>query len=164
MSVFGAVVMLGYAWGTSNGDVTVELIAKKVVKSPDGTQRLESAERAKPGELIEYVAIYRNTGTEGVSNLQATLPVPDGMEYLPGTARPEPVLASTDGKTFQKVPLRRKVRLPNGTETDRDVPPAEYRSLRWDLNTLQPGGSVTVRAWMKITAAGELTINKPKSK
>src|SRR2546428_9697107 len=48
----------GFAQG--KGDVTVNLTAKKVVVT-DGKESLESAGTAKPGDLIQYEAVYRNT-------------------------------------------------------------------------------------------------------
>jgi hypothetical protein len=86
-----------------------------------------------------------------VKELAATLPVPRGMEFLPRTAAPEPILASLDGKTFEPVPLQRRVRLANGREVTRDVPAAEYRFLRWSLGTLGARETRTVAARVRVS-------------
>lgn len=132
------------------GDLAIEMTARKVVRLADGTERTEPADRAKPGETIEYVAVYRNKGKGRVADLLGTIPVPAGMAFIPGTARPESFLASLDGKAFAPAPLRRRVRLPDGKEALQDVPAAEYRALRWKLPPPPPGGSVEARARMRI--------------
>ena len=62
-----------------------------------------------------------------MNKLVATLPIPEGLEYLPKTVRPAPALASLDGKTFAPMPLKRKVRLADGREVEREVAASEYR-------------------------------------
>ena len=83
-----------------------------------------------------------------VKQLAATLPVPNGMEYLPKTGAPQ--LASLDGKNFSPVPLKRRVRLADGREVLRDVPAGEYRWLRWTIGTLAPSQTRTVTARVRV--------------
>lgn len=129
------------------GDVSVVLTAQRVAVV-DGKEILGPAEQASPGDVIEYRAEYRNAGASAVKQLAATLPVPNGMEYLPKTGAPQ--LASLDGKNFSSVPLKRRVRLADGTEVLRDVPASEYRWLRWTLGTLAPKSSRTVTARVRV--------------
>src|SRR5262252_8196671 len=89
-------------------EVKVVLTANKIVLV-NGKEQKESSDKAKPGEVIEYVAEYRNTGKAPVTNVVATLPVPAGMEFVPEAAQPQQVLARTDEKTYAPVPLKRKV-------------------------------------------------------
>lgn len=148
----GLAVFLLYTpvWGIDKGDIVVELTAKKVVSGAGGKETYEPADMAKPGDIIEYSAVYKNTGKEAVKDLKGTLPVPKEMEYQPGTAVPADIQASLDGKKYASVPLKKKVRLPNGREEIREIPYAEYRYLRWAINELSPGQSVTVSARMKL--------------
>src|SRR5215467_2720644 len=90
-------------------EVKVALTANKIVVV-NGKEQKESGESAKPGELIEYVAEYRNIGKAPVTNVVATLPVPVGMEFVPETVQPQQVMASTDERTYAPVPLRRMVK------------------------------------------------------
>lgn len=138
------------AQGEVKGDVSVEMTARKVVRDAKGVERFESGASAKPGEVIEYVVVYRNNGRGKVTDLLGTIPVPAGMEYLPGTARPERFEASTDGRTFAPAPLKRLVRSPNGKEALREVPTREYRALRWDFRTLEAGAEKKAAARMRI--------------
>ena len=133
------------------GDVVVELKSQKVVKGADGKEKFESAESARPGEVIEYKASYRNKGKNTAANMMATIPVPLGMEYIPDSARPEKVLASVDGKVFGPVPLKRKVTLPSGQTETREVPYEEYRQIRWEIKSLAPGQSTSVKMQAKLS-------------
>ena len=133
-------------------EVKVNLVANKIV-SVDGTEHKQSADKAKPGEVIEYVAEYQNSDKSSVKNVMATLPVPTGLEYLPETSSPQSLLASTDGNTFAPAPLKRSVRGTDGKMVEVLVPYSEYRSLRWSLGEISAGASKTVRARMKVKTA-----------
>jgi uncharacterized repeat protein (TIGR01451 family) len=130
-------------------EVKVVLTASKIVVV-NGKEQKESSEKAKPGEVIEYVAEYRNTGKAPVTNVVATLPVPSGMEFVPETTQPQPVMASTDDHRYAPVPLKRMVRGADGKTVEQLVPYGEYRSLRWTLGEIQGGGSKSVKARMKV--------------
>ena len=137
-------------WGAGGPDVKVQLSAHRVTRDAQNKEMLSSGASAKPGEIIEYRATYKNSGSATAGRLQGTLPVPDDMEFVSGSAVPAGAYASTDGKNYAPIPLTRMVKLANGTTARRDVPLAEYRSLRWNLADLAPGASVTVTARMKI--------------
>src|SRR5258708_34001880 len=64
------------------------LEARKVVRGADGGESFASAEIAKPGDVIEYVATYRNTTRETIRDLEATLPIPAPTDLIAGSARP----------------------------------------------------------------------------
>ncbi len=88
-----------------------------------GKETLTSADRAQPGDVIEYRVDYHNTSKNGVGNVVATLPMPaNGVEYILGTDAPRGATASIDGKTFSAIPLMRTVKLPNGQTTMQAVP------------------------------------------
>ena len=133
----------------ADSDVHVALTAQRVTVS-GGKEVFATADKARPGDVIEYRAVYRNDGKSSVRDLFATLPVPAGLEYLPKTAAPAVVLASTDGVSFAPVPLLRKERSADGREVVREVPLSEYRALRWPVGTLAAKDSRTVRARMRV--------------
>ncbi len=130
-------------------EVKVLLIASKII-NVDGTEKKEPGDKAKPGEIIEYVAEYKNPDKSSVKDVVATLPVPPGMEYVPNTAMPSQVMASTSDGNFAPVPLKRAVRGADGKVTQELVPYSEYRSLRWNLGDMSGGTSKSVRARMKV--------------
>ncbi|HLJ86993.1 MAG TPA: hypothetical protein VKZ53_09215 [Candidatus Angelobacter sp.] len=133
----------------AQAEVKVMLAASKIV-GPDGTEQKQSSDKAKPGDVIEYVAEYRNTDTRPAKNVVATLPVPSGMEYLPQTALPGEVLASTDGVSYSPVPLKKTVRSATGQMVEQLVPFSEYRSLRWNLGDISGERSKSVKARMRV--------------
>jgi uncharacterized repeat protein (TIGR01451 family) len=149
-----AVVAAGLAtaaWAADAGPVTVELTARRISTAPSGEEVFLPGNAARPGDVVEYVAVYRNTGRTGIRNVEATLPVPAGMEYVPtGAVRP-PAAASLDGRTYRPVPLTRVVTLPDGRKETRTVPYAEYRYLRWTIGELAGGGSTALRARARVT-------------
>jgi uncharacterized repeat protein (TIGR01451 family) len=126
-------------------DVTVKLTASKVALDKEGKEKLAAADEAKPGDLLQYEAVYRNESKAAVKGLEATVPIPAGLELLSDSAKPAGASASTDGKDFAAVPLMTK---PAGAEAAIPVPLAAYRALRWTIPQLAPGATarVTLRA------------------
>ena len=133
------------------GGVVIDLIGQKVVNGADGKEKFESSDKAKPGEVIEYKAVYRNTGKIKATDVLATIPIPLGTEYLSGSAKPAKVMASLDGKEYAPVPLKREVTLPSGKKEMRTVPYEEYRFIRWELKSLDPGKSATVSLRVRLS-------------
>lgn len=139
----------GTASAQATGAVDTKLEARRVVVK-DGKEQLEPAATAKPGDIIEYVATYTNKGRGGVSNLEATLPVPANTELIIASLAPKGPKASTGGSAYGDIPLKRKVRQPNGTEVEQEIPAREYRSLRWYPGSLAAGASVAFTARVKV--------------
>ncbi len=139
-------------WGfaESQGDVTSTLSVYKVDTDKDKRETLSFADHAKPGDVLEYQVVYENKGKSAVESLHATLPVPAGLIYLPDTANPSTVEASLDGHKFERVPLKRMVKKPNGTLVEEPVPYSEYRYLGWPLGMLNAGKKVQAKARMRL--------------
>ncbi len=137
---------------TAHATVQVRLTAHRILKDAKGAESFQIAEQIKPGESVEYRAVYQNDGDAGVDKLVATLPIPAGTEFIAGTASPAGAQASLDGKTFAPMPLKRKVRLSDGREVEREVPTAEYRFLRWSLGSLGSRKEQIVRTRVRVTA------------
>jgi hypothetical protein len=128
-------------------DLTVELTVYQVKNNQHGRSILVPAERIKPCDMLEYQAIYRNRSKKPVSGVRASLPIPAGNAVLaidsPQPAKPQ---ASLDGSRFASYPLMHWVQLADGQREQRLVPAAEYRTLRWELGNIAPGGSAKVSA------------------
>lgn len=127
--------------------IKVNLQAFKVVTT-NGKESLVDAKVAKPGDIIEYQALYSNVSPKPVTNLLATIPVPKGMEYVPNSAKPLNAEASTDGKVFAPIPL---LKPKTDSAIAEMVPVAEYRALRWQIADLKAGRSLTVSARMRVS-------------
>jgi uncharacterized repeat protein (TIGR01451 family) len=126
------------------GDVVPTLKAFKVTLK-NGVDELEPGDAIRPGDTLEYRVVYRNNGARAVKDVQATLPIPAQLEFVPASARPAVMQASTDGRVFATPPLRRRVNTPSGVKIV-TVPVSEYRYLRWNIGVLPAGSSVSVAA------------------
>ncbi len=149
----------GTSWGNSpsgqNNELAISLNARKVVRQADGKEKLVTADRAFPGEVIQYDALYLNQSGKAIRNVSPTLPIPNGMVFVPESATPAPAEASLDGRKFEPIPLKRKVTLANGEEKEEEVPPTQYRALRWHLGGMAAGAQATVTARTKLVPAGQ---------
>lgn len=132
------------------GALAAELRAFRIASDTRGGERRLPAGEVRPGDLVEYEAIYRNHGAERIHGLAPVLPVPAGLEFVPGSAHPSALEATTDGSAWAPVPLRRQLARPDGGVEWVEVPAAEYRALRWSLGDLDAAKSATVRARMRV--------------
>lgn len=139
---------------TPNNDIQAVLTSKKVTIGSDKKEILSDAKTVVPGDIIEYVATYTNNGKVALGRLTPNLPIPADTEYQAGSAKPGMGVKATlgDGK-FETIPLKRKVKLPDGKEVEQEVSPARYRALQWSLGELAPGKSVTVSARVRVSDA-----------
>ncbi len=144
--------------------VRADLQVFKVEVDSQGKESLGPGDVAKPGETLEYRTTYSNLTKEIVHNVEAKLPIPEGMEYLPGTAKPAEVKASLDGVKYESVPLMRKVKLPNGKEVEREVPYREYRSLLWRIGDIASEKAAVARARVRLIPIGGLVEAAPISR
>ena len=128
--------------------VAVALTQYKVVKAADGKEQLLDASSVKPGDILEYRATYTNNTGKAVSGLVADLPIPEGLEYLPRSAKPGAALvkAATKDGIYGAEPLLRKA---EGNKTE-SVPYGDYRALRWTLGQLPASGVAAVSARAKV--------------
>ena len=131
-------------------DLKVLLTAKKVLIQADGKEILQEADRAKPGDIIEYTATYINQSKGPIRKLEPNLPVPEGMEYIPDSAKPKPAKASLDGKNFESIPIKSKAKGPDGQMAEKEVPPTKYKALRWYLPELARGEQAIVSARVRV--------------
>ena len=138
--------------------LSATLEAHKVIRAADGKEQFVAASEAKPGDLLEYRATYKNVSAKPLRAVMATLPVPaSGVEYLLSSASPAGAQASINGAQFAPAPLQRLVKLPDGTQQQQLVPAADYRFLRWPLGDLPAGASNTVSARVRVIGEPTLT-------
>ena len=115
----------------------------------DGKESLAAADKVSPGDTLLYRVRYSNKGATPANNLVVTLPIPKGLEYQPSADLPKAALASLDGEKFEAIPIKRLEKSANGQEAMKEVPLSQYRALRWQVEQLQGGKSVSfaARAW-----------------
>jgi uncharacterized repeat protein (TIGR01451 family) len=160
-----AAALLAFAAGAfaqSSGPLVTTLDARKVIAAADGKESFEAATIVKPGDVIEYVATYRNTTRQPLAKLEATLPIPANTEFIAASARPASAQASLDGQTFRPMPLKRKVRAADGKETEQLVPTREYRYLRWYPDAL--GGEKALDFSARVRVIDDRPSSEPGTK
>jgi uncharacterized repeat protein (TIGR01451 family) len=148
--IFGAIAvspaMAQLAGNQAPKTVEAKLSVFQVGKNAEGKEALLPADKAAPGDTLEYQTAYQNSGKSSVKSIVATLPLPVGLAYVAGSAKPANPQASVDGKTFADVPLKTMVKAPSGKLEEKLVPYSEYRALRWNLDDLSANEKVTVSA------------------
>jgi uncharacterized repeat protein (TIGR01451 family) len=137
------------AHAQQSSPIETRLEARRVVQQADGKEGFAGAEAAKPGDVIEYTASYRNVSQQPVRNLEATLPIPANTELVEASPTPAGANASVDARSFEPMPLKRKVRR-GASEVDEAVPLRDYRSLRWYPGELPPGRTLTFKARVRV--------------
>jgi len=138
----GLVVFSLLAQAQSKNDLAITLTAQKVVVTAEGKEMLVAADKAFPGDIIEYTGVFKNTTAKDIGNLKPVIPIPVGMTYIGGSAKPKPDEASLEGKNYAPYPLKRKVKLADGKEEEQAVPWSDYRSVRWNTGDLKAGETV----------------------
>ena len=133
--------------------LTSELQVWNVVKKADGAEALLPAQSVKPGDVLQYTAVYRNADSRAVSHLVASLPIPAGTELVDASAVPREVQASLDGKAYAATPLMRKLRRADGQMVDVPVPLTEYRYLRWPEQQIAAGASFSTSARVRVVSS-----------
>jgi len=148
----GIVLLLGSTAGLALATeaVTNVLEVHRIAMHPDGIEAAESAAAARPGDVLEYKALFHNNGSKVAHDLSATLPLPAGTEFLPGSQQPAAALASIDGASFEALPLKRVVKAADGSSHEELVPAREYRFLRWAGTDLPGSGDLAVSARVRI--------------
>lgn len=146
---------------SSEDEVTVTLSVQAFMPKADGRARAVPAEQARPGDLLEYRAVYRNVSKGTVRRVEASLPIPPGTVYeVEGPKQDMAPLASLDGQRFEPTPLMRKVTLPDGRQQMQAVPLSRYRHLRWPLGDLPAGKSAAITAKVRLVG-GQLLAAQP---
>jgi hypothetical protein len=133
----------------ANAPLQVQLERRKV-QIASGREILAPAEIAKPGDVLQETATYSNRSASALAGVEATLPVPQNTQLIVDSIKPSTARASLDGITFSPVPLRRKVKLADGTMKEQSVHPREYRYLRWYPGNLGPQQSVSFVARFRV--------------
>jgi len=130
--------------------VTADLKVFRVTEDAQGKEVLTPVTEVAQGDIVEYQVIYTNHTEAAITQLSPLLPIPGELCFLPETALPVVVLASTDGAQFAPVPLQELVVLPDGTKQERPIPVQRYRMLKWQIGTLDAGSSIQVSARMQV--------------
>lgn len=129
------VTATGAAVATGSDLLETEIAVERLVVPADpaaGSRRFVVADRLSVGDELHYTIRVRNPGSEPVTDVQVTKRMPQGVQYIEGSAVGPAcdVEFSTDGGTsFQSKP-----------------PQSEYTHLRWTMRRpLPPGATALLR-------------------
>jgi uncharacterized repeat protein (TIGR01451 family) len=118
----------------------------------DGTtvEVLIEAEEAAPGEMLEYVLTYRNTGEQVLRGFVIKNRVPENTSYLAESDSADigaEFLVSIDyGITWEDVPVTRTVTDSSGNERTITIPAEQYTNISWVVNEdLEPENQFELR-------------------
>ncbi len=154
-STFLTIIFLGLAvqaFAQQGNGISSVLEVYRITTNEAGEEIATETTEVTPGDLIEYRLTYTNTLDNGISDLRPILPIPVGMEYMLDSASPnaEGASLSNTGNAFQRLPLTREVRQPDGTTAEEMVPGREYRRLRWLVPSLETGEQVILVARVRV--------------
>lgn len=111
--------------------LTVDFKVSKQVVTEAGRTEWVSGQEAKPGDLLQYTAVYTNESKGRLTGIKAVIPIPAEVTCLPETASPTPEEASLDGVAF----LPWEVALAATADAENAV---SIRAVRWSVSELQP--------------------------
>jgi uncharacterized repeat protein (TIGR01451 family) len=141
--------------------IVIQLQQFKVAKDAKGEIKFDEATAVLPGEVIEYRATYSNQGTTALP-VVATLPIPEGLEYVKDSAKANNKIAHTVAQKdaqFSNEPLVQKVSTASGATLSQPIPYSSYRYVRWDLGRLSPGNSIEVSVRAKVAQNLEVDVS-----
>ncbi len=159
------------------GPVSIVLEQNLVVVAPDGKENLVAmlpTTQVKPGDVIEYKAIYKNNSANQISNMAATLPVPQGVFLLTQGMNTSKLSAratltqsgadsetnnlnvTQDNKVWGTFPIKEKVRTQTTppTTVEKDIPLTYYKAVRWTATQFAPNAQLVLTARMKVIPNG----------
>ena len=135
------------------GSIELKMLAEKeiVIINDDGEKQIkrESVDKVIPGDHVIYTIEYKNVGEENADSVVVNNPIPENMNYVPGTAdgkNANIVFSIDDGKSFDS-PENLTVTDEEGKQ--RPATTNDYTHIRWILTTsVTPGqmGMVSYRA------------------
>lgn len=113
--------------------VNAQTKVMKILKDSTGKEFAVPANHVAPGDVIEYQTTYINTTPQPVSNINATVSLPNGVKLV-SLNSPITTLATTGGDSYQTIS-----QVGNTT-----VIQENYTGLKWDLVNLAPNAKQTV--------------------
>lgn len=113
--------------------ITANTKVMKILKNKEGVEFAVPANHISPGDIIEYHTVYTNTTARPVSNIDATVTLPNGVKLISLNSA-LPTLATMGGNTYQTI----------GQAGTFSVIQQPYSSLKWNLVDLSANAAQTV--------------------
>ena len=133
-----AIAAASYASGPIHGNIEAFLINN----DGSGSESIEVASQAEPGDVIEYRLVFTNSGEADVFGLNVVNPIPDNTSFIEQsamTAIPSTFMVSIDGgETFESTPVTRIETQADGSQKEVVVPPSLYTHVQWKAEEALP--------------------------
>ncbi len=115
------------------GVVNANTKVMKIMKNSAGREVAVPANHIAPGDIIEYHTTYTNTTAQPVTDINAMVSLPSGVQLL-SLNSPLPTFATTGGDTYKTI-----------QQVGNTVVVQEnYSGLKWNLANLNANGNQTV--------------------
>jgi uncharacterized repeat protein (TIGR01451 family) len=138
--------------------ITAENLMAGDAEHQEMAERGGDANALLPGDVVRYQLVFTNIISDSVRNVEFTDPIPEGLQYVGGTARSDRddvvIEFSIDGgQTYAAQPMREVVE--NGLRVMRPAPPQTYTHIRWRVGDwIQPGAQVTAEFRARLPEPG----------
>ena len=128
-------------------DVVVEVAVMKevMVRDEKGIERIEMREvgAARPGDTLVYTITYTNRGDQPALSPRVQDEIPEGTQLVPdgwNTGGSALAVSVDGGSTFSQYPVRRPVKLADGSLREQEVNLDSYTHVRWSSSEPLPPG------------------------
>lgn len=139
-----------YAQGVPKLDLTI--FEEKVNSSPAERSGAVKTEY-HPADTIRYILTAANVGTGNMTEPFIVDPIPNGVTYLPGTAKGDNTLIEfsiDDGKTYSLWPVKITVLSNSGKMELQEVSPEMITHIRWKILIDIPQGKTHEMEFMVV--------------
>ena len=111
----------------------------------------------RPGDVIRYTLTATNRGRDPAYNVEIVDPIPEGTEYVIGSAAGEGMALSYSidgGRFYQEPPVTYEVRRPDGAVEKRPAPAGMYTHVKWRVTRpIPPGGRASATLRVRVMAS-----------
>jgi len=143
LAIIGSVTV--FAANKQQSPLNTDMKAFVVTVDAKGKEKLHTAKKAEPGQVIQYQITSTNAGKQKLTGLMAVGPIPTHTHYVGRSAHTKSKAAmkvSIDGgKTFEDEPVKRKKTLQDGSVKMVVVPTNQYTHIRWEAKDALASGN-----------------------
>jgi uncharacterized repeat protein (TIGR01451 family) len=128
------------------GPLQINMKSYAISSNAEGKEVATETTEVDPKQVLEFRAIYKNTGSAALNDLVVTGPIPSATQYQANTAI-APVDAAFEvsvdgGKTYESEPVTRTVK---GKKVI--IPASQYTHVRWIPNVSLAANSEQVYSY-----------------
>lgn len=104
----------------------------------------------KPGNIIEYEIDVSNPTEKTFKNVFVKAPIPKGTEFIKNSNTDGALFSIDNGKTYNKPPIKYKVKDKNGKTVEKVATPDMYTNIGWLIKQVKPKEKLKFFYWVKV--------------